>query len=562
MRLWKSALCALALLGASTAHAQNPRSFAVGAGGGFALGVNEATGANATVTGQLRASLLYAFSKSVAVELGGGWANLASSKLEGYSDYQTSMIPIDLRLRLSPFQFSGVKPYIFAGFGYASYSYSAETIEKGGYRTLPPALRANDSTGGSAVFASLGLGTYIKLSSRWGLDLSVGGHPSFNDDMNPIVDNSPNPTNPNATPIDISRNDGYWSAIAQVVYNFRDDIQDSDGDGLTDEEEENIYKTNPFDPDTDKDGLNDGEEVKQYKTDPLNPDTDGDALKDGDEVKKHKTDPLKKDTDGDGLTDGDEVLNIKTDPLKKDTDGDGLDDGEEVNQYKTNPLKKDTDGDELQDGEEVKTTKTDPLKADTDGDGLGDGEEVKSTKTNPLKVDTDEDKLTDGDEVKKYNTNPLDKDTDKGSVEDGTEVLVNKTNPLDPKDDVAKVLPKLEKGQKLALNGIQFENNKAEILPVSIPILEQAFNTLQSQPDITVEIQGHASKSKNKRRTEAQEQDLSQRRANSVMQWLVNKGIAPSRMTAKGFGTKVQAKGFESDPFNEANRRIEFYRVN
>ncbi len=59
---------------------------------------------------------------------------------------------------------------------------------------------------------------------------------------------------------------------------------DSDGDGLTDEEEISLG-TDPHNIDTDGDGLFDREEVKVYGTDPLNPDTDGDGYKDGDEVK-------------------------------------------------------------------------------------------------------------------------------------------------------------------------------------------------------------------------------------------------------------------------------------
>ncbi|GEM_PF-5756804 len=59
---------------------------------------------------------------------------------------------------------------------------------------------------------------------------------------------------------------------------------DSDGDGLTDEQEIALG-TDPFNPDTDNDGLTDGEEVNIYGTDPLNPDTDGDGFLDGEEVR-------------------------------------------------------------------------------------------------------------------------------------------------------------------------------------------------------------------------------------------------------------------------------------
>ncbi len=61
-------------------------------------------------------------------------------------------------------------------------------------------------------------------------------------------------------------------------------ITDTDGDGLTDEEE-GALGTNINEPDTDGDGLFDREEVRVYKTNPLNPDTDGDGFTDGQEVK-------------------------------------------------------------------------------------------------------------------------------------------------------------------------------------------------------------------------------------------------------------------------------------
>lgn len=59
---------------------------------------------------------------------------------------------------------------------------------------------------------------------------------------------------------------------------------DSDGDGLSDEEERQLG-TDSFSPDTDRDGLFDYEEVYTWKTDPLKPDTDGDGFSDGEEVR-------------------------------------------------------------------------------------------------------------------------------------------------------------------------------------------------------------------------------------------------------------------------------------
>jgi hypothetical protein len=147
---------------------------------------------------------------------------------------------------------------------------------------------------------------------------------------------------------------------------------DSDGDGLTNDEEAKLG-TDPFNPDTDGDELGDGREVKELTTNPLSADTDGDELSDGDEVLRRSTDPLNPDTDGDALSDGDEVRR-GTDPLNPDTDRDGLKDGDEV-QIGTDPLNPDTDNDQLQDGQESPPCPN-PLDPDSDKDGIIDGKDL------------------------------------------------------------------------------------------------------------------------------------------------------------------------------------------
>lgn len=323
---------------------------------------------------------------------------------------------------------------------------------------------------------------------------------------------------------------GYGTAKAGVnVYLGTSDADDDDDDGLTNGEERTLG-TNPLNPDTDADGLKDGDEVHRYKTDPTKNDSDGDGLNDGDEVTKYMTDPTKADTDGDGLSDGDEVLKHKTDPLKIDTDGDGLSDGDEVTKYQSSPLKVDTDGDGLSDFDEVQTYKTDPAKVDTDGDGLSDS-----------------------DEIRKYKTDPLKSDTDGGGMADGAEVTRG-TNPLDPKDDVLKETIVLERGKTTILRGVNFEFNKATLTKDSEKVLEMAYDALVAQPDIKVMIVGHTDAVG----SNAYNQKLSLRRAQSVKNWMVKKGISARRMTVSGKGETEPIDDNATDDGRANNRRIEF----
>jgi hypothetical protein len=121
-------------------------------------------------------------------------------------------------------------------------------------------------------------------------------------------------------------------------------------------------------------------------------DTDGDGVADSDEVDLYGTDPETWDTDGDGLSDSDELFVAGTDPLVWDTDGDGVMDGggetaastELVVEDEAGPeaLGPDSDNDRLADADEA-TFGTDSATPDADGDGYYDGDEV-NLGTDPL----------------------------------------------------------------------------------------------------------------------------------------------------------------------------------
>ncbi len=263
------------------------------------------------------------------------------------------------------------------------------------------------------------------------------------------------------------------------------------------------------------------------------------------------------DADNDGLTNKEE-RELGTNLHGPDTDGDGLNDGEEVHTYRTSPLLSDSDGDRLSDGDEVLKHHTDPLKADTDGDGLKDGDELLVYRTDPLSRDSDGDGLNDAEEVLKYQTDPLKKDTDAGGISDFAEVMRG-TNPLDMSDDIPpkKAELKAEVGKAIVLEGIVFKSGSAELTPTSEDILSKAYNTLEQNPDIEVQIIGHTD---NVGR-HVTNMKLSLDRANAVKEYLVNKGIHSTRISTSGMGPDKPITSNKTAEGKQKNRRIEFVRT-
>lgn len=262
------------------------------------------------------------------------------------------------------------------------------------------------------------------------------------------------------------------------------------------------------------------------------------------------------DDDKDGLTNDFEQKSC-TDYKNPDTDGDGLKDGDEVNQYKTDPCKKDTDGDKLSDGEEVLNYITNPLKQDSDSDKLNDYEEVKTYTTLPNDNDTDDDGLIDGDEVITHKTNPKMVDTDLGSIGDGVEVG-RSTNPLNPDDDLPKAVEeKVKVGQTITLEGINFATNKWDITSLAEEKLDVALSSLKNNPNVEVEIIGYTDNTGSRNWN----MELSQRRADSVKDWFVSKGISGSRITTIGMGPDSPAAPNDTEEGRYKNRRIDFKRI-
>ena len=105
-----------------------------------------------------------------------------------------------------------------------------------------------------------------------------------------------------------------------------------------------------------------------------------------------------------------------------------------------------------------------------------------------------------------------------------------------------------------ALRGIQFETAKADIKPISFPILNNIVTIMRENPEYQLEIIGHTD---NVAGVEYN-QDLSERRANSVRMYLMDRGIDKNRLTAVGKGLTQPIATNSTAEGRQLNRRVEF----
>lgn len=271
------------------------------------------------------------------------------------------------------------------------------------------------------------------------------------------------------------------------------------------------------------------------------PDTDFDGIPDKQDQCRDKPEDMDSFEDDDGCPD-------------TDNDNDGLPDGRDEcpndSAFCDGCPVHDSDGDKIPDDNDKCPNRAEDFdgfqdddgcpEADNENDGIADSSDKCPNQAEDFDGFEDEDGCPDP-------------DNDGDKVPDESDRCPNHFGLADNEG-----CPKAEeiKGQ-LILDGVSFESGKASLTPNSYTVLDRVVESLKEWTDVELEIRGYTdsygSYEYNKR--------LSQNRAMTVMDYLVDKGIDRSRLHAVGYGEDDPIADNRTAEGREKNRRVELHRV-
>jgi OmpA-OmpF porin, OOP family len=297
---------------------------------------------------------------------------------------------------------------------------------------------------------------------------------------------------------------------AMIGIVFEPNIGDRDGDGLKDDVDKCPDDPEDFDGFQDEDGCPD-------------PDNDRDGVPDVDDRCPDIPEDVNGVDDEDGCPEG----------KNNDRDGDGIPD--DLDKCPDEP--EDLDGFQDEDG------CPDP---DNDGDGIPDVDDLCPNDPEDKDGFEDEDGCPDPD-------NDRDRISDKDDKCPNEPETYNGFEDSDGCPDRGRVV--VTETSIEILDVIYFEYNKDIIKPASYPILDAVAATMLGNPSIQlIEIQGHT----DERGDDAYNLDLSDRRAKSVMKYLVDKQVDEKRLTAQGYGETQPLDRARNERAWAKNRRVAF----
>lgn len=151
----------------------------------------------------------------------------------------------------------------------------------------------------------------------------------------------------------------------------------------------------------------------------------------------------------------------------------------------------------------------------------------------------------------------VDKDSDGDRIMDSVDACPDRAgvpNP-DPQKHGCPSLVVVQDGKLAIMQPVFFATDKDVILEKSYPVLQSVADVLNASPDIhRVLIEGHT----DNRGKAPYNLSLSERRAQSVMRWLVEHSVSEHRLVARGYGSSKPITGNDTAEGRERNRRVEF----
>lgn len=126
--------------------------------------------------------------------------------------------------------------------------------------------------------------------------------------------------------------------------------------------------------------------------------------------------------------------------------------------------------------------------------------------------------------------------------------------------DTMVVLDKIDLNKYFVLDNIYYDIDKANIRPDAAKELDKLVQLLIDNPEIKIELSSHTDSIA----SVEYNQDLSQRRAESAVKYMVQNGISPDRLVAKGYGElrpiarNTNPDGTDNPMGRDRNRRTEF----
>jgi outer membrane protein OmpA-like peptidoglycan-associated protein len=112
-------------------------------------------------------------------------------------------------------------------------------------------------------------------------------------------------------------------------------------------------------------------------------------------------------------------------------------------------------------------------------------------------------------------------------------------------------------GKSYKLRRVFFDHDKWDIKPESVEELNKLKSYLSKNPDLCVRLDAHTDSNG----SNDYNKELSRRRAQSVVDYLIDNGIDPTRLSAQGFGEDFPVSTNDTAEGREENRRVEFTKM-